>query len=99
MHVEPVSGRVIGGPYEPVYVYEAPVRVWHWVTMLAIYVLGATGYLIGSPPPAIGGEAVHVPYAITWVHEHVDVPPEQQGRYHELEHIGQLPALLERLEH
>jgi|MudIll2142460700_1097286.scaffolds.fasta_scaffold68039_3 Ni/Fe-hydrogenase 1 B-type cytochrome subunit len=57
MHVEPVSGRVISGPYEPVYVYEAPVRLWHWVTMLAIFVLGATGYLIGSPPPAIGGEA------------------------------------------
>jgi putative hydrolase of the HAD superfamily len=45
----------------------------------------------------IGGQAVHVPYAITWAHEHVDVPPEQQGRYHELEHIGQLPALVEQL--
>jgi len=57
MLVEPVSGRVISGPYEPVYVYEAPVRLWHWVTMLAIFVLAGTGYLIGSPPPAIGGEA------------------------------------------
>jgi putative hydrolase of the HAD superfamily len=45
----------------------------------------------------IGGQAVHVPYAITWAHEHVDVPPDQQGRYHELEHIGQLPALVEQL--
>jgi putative hydrolase of the HAD superfamily len=49
------------------------------------------------PVLAIGGEAVHVPYAITWAHEHVDVPPEQQGRYHEIENIGQLPALLEQL--
>jgi putative hydrolase of the HAD superfamily len=49
------------------------------------------------PVLAIGGEAVHVPYAITWVHEQVDVPPEQQGRYHELENIGQLPTLLEQL--
>jgi len=57
MQVEPVSGRVISGPLEDVYVYEAPIRLWHWVTMLAIFVLGATGYLIGSPPPAIGGEA------------------------------------------
>ena len=39
------------------YVYEAPVRLWHWVMMLAIFVLAATGYLIGSPLPAIGGEA------------------------------------------
>jgi putative hydrolase of the HAD superfamily len=49
------------------------------------------------PVLEIGGQAVHVPYAITWVHEHVDVPQDQQGRYHELEHIGQLPALLEQL--
>jgi len=39
MRVEPASGRVISGPLEPVYVYEAPVRLWHWVTMLAIIVL------------------------------------------------------------
>ena len=49
------------------------------------------------PVLAIGGQAVHVPYAITWAHEHVDVPPDQQGRYHELERIGQLLALLEDL--
>jgi putative hydrolase of the HAD superfamily len=49
------------------------------------------------PVLEIGGQAVHVPYAITWAHEHVDVPPDQQGRYHELEHIGQLPALVEQL--
>ena len=57
MRVEPVSGRVSSGPLEPVYVYEAPVRLWHWVTMLASSCSAATGYLIGSPPPAIGGEA------------------------------------------
>ncbi|NDP42384.1 MAG: Ni/Fe-hydrogenase, b-type cytochrome subunit [Aromatoleum sp.] len=57
MRVEPVSGRVISGPLEDVYVYEAPVRLWHWVTMLCIIALGVTGYFIGSPPPAIGGEA------------------------------------------
>ena len=50
------------------------------------------------PVLAIGGQAVHVPYAITWAHEHVDVPADQQGRYHELEHIGLLPALVNQLE-
>jgi putative hydrolase of the HAD superfamily len=49
------------------------------------------------PVLEIGGQAVHVPYAITWAHEHVDVPSEQQGRYHELAHIGQLLALIEQL--
>ncbi len=59
MRVERVSGRVLSGPLEPVYVYEAPVRLWHWVTMVAFIVLAVTGYLVGSPLPAIGGEAVN----------------------------------------
>jgi Ni/Fe-hydrogenase 1 B-type cytochrome subunit len=40
-----------------VYVYEAPVRLWHWINALAILVLIATGYLIGSPLPTVAGEA------------------------------------------
>lgn len=42
---------------KPVYVWEAPVRLWHWVTMLAMFVLIGTGFLIGVPPPSVGGEA------------------------------------------
>jgi Ni/Fe-hydrogenase 1 B-type cytochrome subunit len=42
---------------ESVYVYEAPVRLWHWINAFAIATLCVTGYLIGSPPPAVGGEA------------------------------------------
>ena len=55
MRVEPVSGRVLSGPLTDVYVYEAPVRLWHWVTVLCITVLGVTGYFISAPLPAIGG--------------------------------------------
>lgn len=40
-----------------VYVYEAPVRLWHWVNALSITVLALTGYLIGQPLPSVGGEA------------------------------------------
>jgi len=40
-----------------VYVFEAPVRVWHWINALAITVLMVTGYFIGSPPPTLTGEA------------------------------------------
>ena len=39
------------------YVFEAPVRVWHWVHALSIVVLAGTGYLIANPLPSIGGEA------------------------------------------
>jgi Ni/Fe-hydrogenase 1 B-type cytochrome subunit len=41
----------------PVYVYELPVRIWHWVMAPCMVVLFVTGYLIGSPPPTVGGEA------------------------------------------
>ncbi|PZV37047.1 Ni/Fe-hydrogenase, b-type cytochrome subunit [Mesorhizobium kowhaii] len=40
-----------------VYVYEAPLRLCHWVNAFAILALAGTGYLIGSPPPSVGGEA------------------------------------------
>jgi Ni/Fe-hydrogenase 1 B-type cytochrome subunit len=59
MQTERWTHRVIGGPLEDVYVYEAPVRLWHWVTVVCMGVLAATGYLIGAPPPAIHGEATY----------------------------------------
>lgn len=40
-----------------VYVYEAPVRLWHWVNALAVVVLALSGYLIASPLPSVTGEA------------------------------------------
>ena len=43
-----------------VYVYEAPVRLWHWTNAAMILILIVTGYLIGSPPPTMQiGEAVN----------------------------------------
>jgi len=40
-----------------VYVFEAPVRIWHWINALAITALAITGYFIGSPLPTQPGEA------------------------------------------
>ena len=52
------EGAVASAPQvRSVYVYEAPVRVWHWINATAILVLCMTGYLIGSPLPSAGGEA------------------------------------------
>lgn len=42
---------------QPVYVYEAPLRLWHWINAGAIAVLAITGYLIASPLPSLSGEA------------------------------------------
>jgi len=41
---------------EAVYVYEAPVRIWHWVNALAITILCVTGYFIGAPLPTMPGD-------------------------------------------
>jgi Ni/Fe-hydrogenase 1 B-type cytochrome subunit len=37
-----------------VYVYETPVRLWHWFNALLIVLLCVTGYFIGKPPPTMG---------------------------------------------
>ena len=39
MRVDPDTGAVLPGPVEPVYVYEAPVRLWHWVMAPCMVVL------------------------------------------------------------
>lgn len=46
-----------GQSLKAVYVYEAPVRLWHWVNASAITVLAITGYFIGQPLPTTPGEA------------------------------------------
>lgn len=41
------------------FIYEWPVRLWHWLTVLAIIVLAVSGFYIGRPfVPAMQGEAV-----------------------------------------
>lgn len=49
------------------------------------------------PVLALGASAVHVPYRLTWVHETAEAPAGQPG-YYEIEHLGLLPDLIERLE-
>ncbi len=66
MKIEKYSGRVVEGPLENVYVYEAPVRIWHWITVAMMLPLVVTGFLIGEPPPAVGGEATFT-YWFAWI--------------------------------
>jgi Ni/Fe-hydrogenase 1 B-type cytochrome subunit len=50
--------RLPGSSVRSVYVYEWPVRVWHFLNAIGIIVLVATGYYIGNPfVPAAPGEA------------------------------------------
>ncbi|AVA24048.1 Ni/Fe-hydrogenase, b-type cytochrome subunit [Rhizobium sp. NXC24] len=43
--------------HENAYVYEAPVRLWHWINAFCILSLALTGYFIGSPLLTVPGEA------------------------------------------
>jgi putative hydrolase of the HAD superfamily len=59
------------------------------------------------PVLALGGTVVYIPYHVTWAHETADFSsdvsdsgyPHQSGRWHELEHMGQLPQLVEQLQY
>jgi putative hydrolase of the HAD superfamily len=49
------------------------------------------------PVIALGGCAVHIPYHITWAHEHIDLTDEQRRHFYKLDHLGLLPDLIENL--
>jgi putative hydrolase of the HAD superfamily len=49
------------------------------------------------PVIAIGGWAAYVPNDLTWSHETLPAEACPRQRFFELEHLGQLPALIERL--
>jgi len=42
-------------PLREVYVWELPVRIYHWVNMACIVTLCITGYIIGNPPAFMKG--------------------------------------------
>lgn len=49
--------EALGARQASIYVYEAPVRLWHWINAAAMTVLAITGYLIANPLPSVPGEA------------------------------------------
>lgn len=50
------------------------------------------------PVLALGGHAVHIPYAITWQHEQASVTPQELAQpCAHLEHRGLLPGHVEGL--
>lgn len=60
MRIDPVTFEVdTSGGTHPIYVWEAPVRIWHWLMALCMAVMIVTGFLIGAPLVANLGD--------TWV--------------------------------
>ena len=50
------------------------------------------------PVLELGGTAVYVPQELTWAHETAEAPSASHPDFYQLEHLGQLPALVARLE-
>jgi Ni/Fe-hydrogenase 1 B-type cytochrome subunit len=50
-----------------VYVWELPVRFYHWLNAAAILVLVVTGFLIGSPPALMSNEEASSRFWMGWV--------------------------------
>jgi Ni/Fe-hydrogenase 1 B-type cytochrome subunit len=62
--------RVNGnGPveYRRVYVWELPVRVYHWINAVALVGLCITGYLIGAPIRAFYAAEAYQQFWFGWV--------------------------------
>jgi putative hydrolase of the HAD superfamily len=48
------------------------------------------------PVLAVGGSGVHVPYRITWSHEHSERPPASEGRFFEAASLREVPGIVAR---
>ena len=48
--------------FKRVYVWELPVRMFHWINALSIVVLAITGYLIGNPPALLSNAEAYDTY-------------------------------------
>ncbi len=46
------------------------------------------------PVLRLGSAGVHIPYHLTWAHEHAEEPPRDQPRYRRLERLVELPPVL-----
>lgn len=49
------------------------------------------------PVIAIGGTAVHIPNDLTWAYEMIEPPEESKGHYYEVNSLGELPILINKL--
>lgn len=49
-------------PGQGVYVYQFPVRLWHWTIAACVFSLFVTGHFIGNPPQSLTGDPTYVFY-------------------------------------
>lgn len=50
-----------------VFVWQLPVRLYHWINALAIIALCVTGYLIGKPPALLSSGEAYERFVFGWI--------------------------------
>jgi len=53
--------------YKRIYVWEMPVRVYHWINAVALVALCVTGYMIGAPTRMFDAGEAYQQYWFGWV--------------------------------
>lgn len=53
--------------YERVYVWQAPVRMYHWINASCVIILIATGLAIGRPPAFMSTREASDAYMLGWI--------------------------------
>ena len=69
----------------------------HGVSMEEFVMVGNSLKSDILPVLALGGAGVHIPYHLTWQHEHVEETPANASRFRRIERLDELPALLAHL--
>jgi len=64
--VKPVEGER-PADYKRIYVWQFPVRLFHWVAAIGVFLLCATGFLIGHPLHAFYAQQAYQQYWFGWV--------------------------------
>jgi putative hydrolase of the HAD superfamily len=76
--------------------YERVLRR-HGVSLAEFVMVGNSLKSDILPVLGLGGAGVHVPYHITWAHEHVETVPHDQPRFRQVARLAELPPLLPAL--
>lgn len=53
--------------YDRIYVWQAPVRMYHWVNAACIVMLVGTGLIIGNPPAFLSGREASESFWFGWI--------------------------------
>src|SRR5512139_1559111 len=53
--------------YRRVFVWELPIRIFHWINALCIFLLIGTGYIIGNPQAVFDANEAYEQYWFGWV--------------------------------